>query len=239
MAIILRFLDQSYSQKKADIHIAERHDGGAEDPAEEEHERTSDFLGKPRNWIDAFGRNFFPSRHSHRDQPGEAREILPWLRLSADLDPHQVQTYTVAAYWLISNMGKVDEAESFLREGLRANPDSYEILFDLGKLYDENRHDPVRARNIWELAIRRWNEQEQVGEDPDEVMYDAILAHLAHLEETKGNLREALDYLDMELDYTPVCLKPVQKHIDEIEGATGRGKEVRLTHPRRGFAWAN
>ena len=29
-----------------------------------------DFLGKPRNWIDAFGRNFFPSKHTH---PGEGQ----------------------------------------------------------------------------------------------------------------------------------------------------------------------
>src|SRR6266446_1316608 len=61
------------------------------------------FLGKPRDWIDAFSRQFFPSVHTHLDQGGaqghaaagtdlgessDVREILPWLRLSAELDPN-------------------------------------------------------------------------------------------------------------------------------------------------------
>jgi len=49
-----------------------------------------------------------------------------------------VDTYTVAAFWLRSKLGKVSEAEQFLREGLRANPDSDQILFALGQLYFEN-----------------------------------------------------------------------------------------------------
>ncbi len=35
----------------------------AEQSAEEE--RKLDYLGQPRDWIDAFSRNFFPSRHTH------------------------------------------------------------------------------------------------------------------------------------------------------------------------------
>src|SRR5262249_61275028 len=49
---------------------------------EKEHEATMDFLGQPKDWIDAFSRHFYPSSHSHLDKPGEAREILPWLRVS-------------------------------------------------------------------------------------------------------------------------------------------------------------
>src|SRR6266478_4836489 len=84
----------------------------------------STFLCKPRDWIDAFSRKFFPSVHTHLDEGGpqghsasagdlgqgaEVREILPWLRLSADLDPNRVETYTVTAYWLRRRMGKVAE----------------------------------------------------------------------------------------------------------------------------------
>src|ERR671918_211362 len=29
------------------------------------HEENMDFLGKPRDWIDAFSRNFYPSTHRH------------------------------------------------------------------------------------------------------------------------------------------------------------------------------
>src|ERR1700733_12505982 len=106
------------------------------------------FMGPPRDWIDAFGRHFIPNRHTHLDEGGpnddlssssEVREILPWLKISSELDPDNVQTYVVTAYWLRQRMNKTDEAEQVLREGLRNNPDSCELLFELGRLYHESR----------------------------------------------------------------------------------------------------
>ncbi len=82
------------------------------------------------------------------------REILPWLRLAADMDPQKIETYTVGAYFLRKHLNRPEEAEAFLREGLRNNPDSYEILFELGRLYNENDHDTDRARNVWQLALK-------------------------------------------------------------------------------------
>jgi tetratricopeptide (TPR) repeat protein len=113
------------------------------------------FLGKPRDWIDGFGRHFMITEHTHLTG-GNEREILPWLRVSASLDPHRVDTYTVASYFLRSRLGDAEQAERFLREGLSANPNSYEILFELGRLYHENLHDSDRAQGVLELALRRW-----------------------------------------------------------------------------------
>src|SRR6266700_5859695 len=31
----------------------------------DEHDEADDFLGKPKDWIDAFSRHFFPSQHTH------------------------------------------------------------------------------------------------------------------------------------------------------------------------------
>ena len=112
------------------------------------------FLGPPRDWIERFGRHFMVTEHTHL-QGSHEREILPWLKLAAELDPQKIETYTVAAYWL-RDLGKVKEAERSLRQGLLNNPDSYDILFELGRLYYENNHDAARARKIWELALRRW-----------------------------------------------------------------------------------
>src|SRR5271157_739152 len=66
-------------------HMAE--DTGA--VSSKNHGDEHGFLGPTRNWIDAFGRNFFPDRHTHLDAGGPAddlsgnesvREILPWLK---------------------------------------------------------------------------------------------------------------------------------------------------------------
>jgi tetratricopeptide (TPR) repeat protein len=184
------------------------------EPAAEEHERQFSFLGPPRDWIERFGRHFEITSHTHLEGKNE-REILPWLKMSAELDPQKVETYTVAAYWL-RDMGKTKEAEEFLREGLRNNPESYEILFELGCLYSENFHDPARARNVWELALRRWNDQQAAGKQPDLLQLDKIAMYLSRLEEQQGNLARALGLLQLaqKASPNPAVLQP---QIDELK----------------------
>ena len=131
--------------------VAESH-GHTDSP---EDEIKEDFLGKPKDWIDRFGRHFRITEHTHLEHMNE-REILPWLRLAADMDPQKIETYTVGSYFMRMHLNRPREAEAFLREGLRNNPNSYEILFELGRLYNENDHDADRARNVWQLALRRW-----------------------------------------------------------------------------------
>lgn len=171
-------------------------------PEAEDHEKKMDFLGKPRDWVERFGRHFIVHSHTHLEG-GNEREILPWLRISASLDPQRIETYTVAAYWLRNRLGKVDEAEDFLREGLRNNPDSYEILFELGRLYEENRHDSARARNVWELALKKWELSESGKKDPDLQRLDAIAIHLARLEEKEGNFARAITFLELACKASP------------------------------------
>lgn len=168
----------------------------------QEHEEEGGFLGKPTDWIDRFGRHFRITEHTHL-QGGNMREILPWLQISAELDPHRIETYIVASYWLRSRLGKVDEAEQFLREGMRANPDSYEIPFDLGRLYYENRHDAAHARNLWLLALRRWNEHQLNKKDPDFGSLHDIELQLAHLEENEGNYAKAIEWMEKAEPYSP------------------------------------
>jgi len=38
-------------------------------------------------------------------------------------------------------LNRPDQAEAFLREGLRNNPANCEILFELGRIYHESNHD--------------------------------------------------------------------------------------------------
>jgi tetratricopeptide (TPR) repeat protein len=182
------------------------------------------FLGKPRDWIDAFSRQLFPSRHTHLDEGGasgdlgnssQVREIMPWLRTSAELNPNDIRTYTVSAYWLRERMGKVAEAEQFLREGLRANPDSYEIMYELGRVYSENKHDETHARNLWQAALREWGKQEAPKADPDKFLFVEIASHLALLETKQGNYRQALAYMERWKARSP-SPAAVERYIEEV-----------------------
>jgi tetratricopeptide (TPR) repeat protein len=184
------------------------------EPAAEEHEKQMSFLGPPRDWIERFGRHFIVTEHTHLEGNNKS-EILPWLKLSAELDPQKIETYTVAAYWL-RDLGKVKEAERFLREGLLKNPESYDILFELGRLYYENNHDAARARKIWDLALRRWSEQETAGKKPDLLKLSQIAINLAHLEEVEGNLARAIQLLELCQKGSPNP-EALQKQIDELK----------------------
>lgn len=212
----------------------------AEDAGAVGGENTGDensFLGRPRDWIDAWSRRFYPSVHTHLDEGGAAasaqhaanagdlgdssqvREILPWLRVSAAFDPERVKTYTVTAYWLRQRMGKVDEAEQFLREGLKVNPDSYEILYELGRVCAENRNDLKRARNLWEAALGKWlNQQEHQAElgEPDKFLLNQIVAHLAMAEKDLGDYQNALAHMRLWKQCSPEP-QVVEERIHELQ----------------------
>jgi tetratricopeptide (TPR) repeat protein len=198
-------------------------------------EETS-FMGPPRDWIDAFGRKFIPNRHTHLDEGGptddlskshEVREILPWLKLSAELDPENIKTYVVTAFWLRTRLDNVAEAEQVLREGLRHNPNDPQLLFELGRIYFDNYHNPVRARNIWEAALRSWEEQTGSAPlseklKPDSEHYDSrfifeeLQANLAQLEEKAGNPDAAIMRWE-QAKLASSAPASVQRHIDELK----------------------
>ena len=166
------------------------------------------FLGPPRDWIERFGRHFFPTEHTHL-AGDKVREILPWLRLSADMDPHRIQTYLTASYWLRGALGKPDEAAQFLHEGLRANPNSYEILLELGYVYDLNKKNPRLARNVLEEALKKWKEQDGAGLKPPPKACVEILDALVRVDEEQNDLKPLL--LDLE------ALKAVSPNKEAIE----------------------
>jgi tetratricopeptide (TPR) repeat protein len=214
-------------------HIAEdtgavaSHNQGAEDIG---------FMGPPRDWIDAFGRNFIPNRHTHLDEGGptddlskssQVREILPWLKLSAELDPENIQTYLVTTFWLRTRLDKVSEAEQVLREGLRNNPGNPQLFFELGQIYDENYHDIARARNIWEAALRSWAREEPdvpqsdrlkmtLENFDDRFMFEQLQTSLALLEEKSGNTAAAIARWQQAILAAP-STADMQQHIEDLK----------------------
>ena len=181
----------------------------------EEEEKKEDFLGRPKDWIDRFGRHFRITQHIHLEH-GNEREILPWLRLAADMDPQKIETYTVGSYFMRQHLNQPREAEAFLREGLRNNPNSCEILFELGRLYDENDHDTGRARNVWQLALLKWSKLDPEAAKENKLVFEAITVHLARLERDAGNWQQAIDWFQAAQKVSPDP-NALQQQIDEIK----------------------
>ena len=191
--------------------VAESH-GHTDSP---EDELKEDFLGRPKDWIDRFGRHFRITEHTHLEHSHE-REILPWLRLAADMDPQMIETYTVGAYFLCQHLKQPQEAEAFLHEGLRNNPGNYEILFGLGRLYYQNYHDIDRARNVWQLALNCWMKQDATLQKENKLGFEEITVNLANLEREAGNCQDAINWFQAAQKVSPAP-DVLQQQIDEIK----------------------
>lgn len=211
---------------KVENHEAHQHDeegrcvhGG--DEHQDAHEKAMDFMGKPRDWLEGFIRRFRITQHTHLER-GEEREILPWLKLAIELDPQAVETYTATAYWLRKNQNNTKDAEEILREGIRNNPNSFEILFEMGKLYQEAYEDSERARNIWLFAWKRWDAQTPEAKAASVQSYSEITINLARLEANVGNWQRAIQYFELAKMASPRP-EAIQKQIDEIQAKVGGG----------------
>jgi hypothetical protein len=213
-------------------HIGE--DTGA--VASHNHGEETSFMGPPLDFIDSFGRNFTPSRHTHLDEGGptddlstsyRVAEILPWLKIASKLDPEDVKTYLVMAYWLRSKLNQPSEAEHVLREGLRNNPGNSQLLFELGRIDLDTYHEPNKARAVWEGAVRSWTEEKSgvpladrlkyANQNfDDRFIYEQLYEHLADLEKQQTNFNAAIADLQMEKLASP---KPedIQQQIDELK----------------------
>lgn len=185
-------------------HHDDEPDGHHGDTREKSVEACHDKAGDwnvAHDWIASIGSNFRVSEHTHLE--GEKRrELLPWLRISAELDPHQINTYLTASYWL-RKTDKSIEAEKFIREGLEANPNDCELLFELGKIYLEDRKNIERATRLFELSLDRWAVQEKPREKPNVILLSNIATHLAEVEEQRGLLEAAIKHLEIAREVSP------------------------------------
>lgn len=207
---------------------AEERDSDVSHPHEDEGKQLEKgFLGPPLDWVDRFGRHFRPVIHTHLHGL-KIGEILPWLSFSADLNPHQIETYMVAAYWL-EQMGKPEEGVRFVRKGLGNNPGNPALLYELGWLFFEDLHDAPHARNVWLAALRRWHQVEAPKEQPDKRLLREILGGLVRVEAAADRPKQAVKYLE-ELKTVSPDPKAVQQLIDDIERKTS-GKSTTSSKP--------
>jgi len=181
----------------------------------EEDEKKEDFLGQPKDWIDAFGRNFRVTQHTHLEN-GNEREVLPWLRLAAALDPQKIETYTVGAFFLREHLKRPDQAELFLREGISHNPDNCDLYMELGRVYFESYHALDRARNVWELGIKKYFALKPDEQKDNKIIYEGFLVRLGYLEDAAGNEARAIERFRAAQAISPNP-QALQQQIDAVQ----------------------
>src|SRR5204863_8591091 len=75
------------------------------------------------------------------------------------------------------------------------NPGSSELLFEMGRIAFEARHDNVRAQRLWQRGIDGWNRLEKGKAEPDYFMERQLLEYLSLAEEEQGQFAQAYQHL--------------------------------------------
>ncbi len=132
-----------------------------------------------------------PQGHLHLHGTTEIREIMPWLRFALRADPHNVEAYLVAAFWLAYEGGHANVARDVLLEGQRNNPYCARIQLALGRLdVHTGRFD--LALQAFDAALAFWDAQ--LDHDSEDARLDRVqgLLYRALLREEAGKTTEAI-----------------------------------------------
>ena len=137
-----------------------------------------------------------PEGHVHL-QAESVNELVPWLYLATRANPHNVEAYVVAAFWLAGEGGRPDLAERVLDEARANNPKDYRVYLEKGRLALK-RGAPAEAARAFDAALRLW--EQDPGPDKIQAQLDraGMLVYRGLLYEENGDVPRALTcYHDM------------------------------------------
>lgn len=158
--------------------------------AEEAHRQQAGESGSAAGARDLWGRidQAIYEHPVHHVTDKQQAEVLPWFYLATRIDPHNVNAYVLGGYWLSITMQKPEEAIVFLQEGLRHNPDAWQIYSQLGDTYFIVQHDYAKA---WEPFRRAY---ELLPADAPRPELRHILTLLTAAGERSGRQEQAAVY---------------------------------------------
>lgn len=141
-------------------------------------------------WIQRLHDDISPEEHRHAEGAASA-EIIPWLRLATEADPHNIDAWLVSAYWLETGLQRPDLAEEALREAQRNNPDDYRVLLDRARLYIRIGRF-AQSGNILDAALSRW--PGKVDPKDRQALLDKaeLLSDCGFLDEMNGQTNKAV-----------------------------------------------
>jgi len=154
---------------------------------------TNDFI---QSWRAAIQ----PSGHVHAEGLA-VREIMPWLEFAVRTNPHNVDAYLTAAYWL-GVAGRSDLAERVLMQGQQDNPGDYRMLGERAKMLFD-RHDDLKAAALLDEALRLWPSTLDPKDEQALLDLSSMLSYRAFLHELKGERQAALALFKKALAASP------------------------------------
>jgi tetratricopeptide (TPR) repeat protein len=181
------------------------------------HAQQRAFTGLFEKWADTL----LPNIHVHPEGT-DINEILPWLRFSTAMDPHNMDAYLNAAFWLAGQGERPDLAETILLEAQQNNPADYRVYQQKGRLYMVEQQSEKAAGSL-EAGIRLWPGRQDSQDEQTRLDLAQMLACRAFLYEMKGKKEKALELFKQSFALSPQN----QGLARQIEMLT-RGEDVSL-----------
>jgi hypothetical protein len=85
--------------------------------------------------------------------------LLPILRTITQLDPHFVQAYELMGGSILPNTGHVAEGHTILLEGIKNNPNEWELYREIALLAARTEHQPATALQFARVGLTQTNDQ--------------------------------------------------------------------------------
>ncbi len=146
----------------------------------------------PDTWFRTLSRQIVPREYRHIETDSIA-EMAPMLWVAMRADPHNIETYLIAAYWFATSAGlnQPELAHEVLREGRRRNPLNYRIRLEQALLFlREGRL--ADARQALDSALALWPSQEDPDSDQARQGKIYALTYRALLHESDNQVAEAI-----------------------------------------------
>ncbi|MCK5849744.1 MAG: hypothetical protein KAH23_02420 [Kiritimatiellae bacterium] len=142
-----------------------------------------------------------PNKHVHIEGP-DAAEMLPWLQLALDMNPRDIQTHLISAFWLANKCERPDLAHKILRKAQWNNPFCYHVQLEIARLYlkEKNFHDAKRSLDAGIAFISR----DSVPSNEDtHLAKAALLLYRSLLYEQDGENDKAISGMEQILHIFP------------------------------------
>jgi hypothetical protein len=119
------------------------------------------------------------------------KEMMPWLWVAIEMDPHNVDLYLVAAFWLAGDGNRPDLADEILRLGQCEIPFSYQIQLERGRI-GLKHGNLAAAKGAFDAGLAFWPGKDDPNSQGTRADRASLLLYRALLHEADGERPEAI-----------------------------------------------
>lgn len=125
--------------------------------------------------------------------PSENEPLMALIRTVTWLDPHFIQAYDLGAYILSNELKKPEEAVRFIEEGVKNNPDSFDLNWEYGFILSYNKQYSEALPYLLKARLLRGDERSAYD---DYLQIRWVYGRIIYCYEKTGELYRAIPYIE-------------------------------------------